>query len=292
MRHAVILGARGQLGSDLHHALGAGAWRVSALARPELDVCDSARVEQALRTAQPDVVINCTACNAVEQCEDDPAPAFAVNAVAVHQLARLANALDCTLVHFSTNYVFDGGARTPYTEEAPPFPLNVYGISKVAGEHLVRRYCRRHFVIRTTGLYGHAGAHTARGNFVETMLRRGSGGAPVRVVDDQILTPTATADLARAVVGLLESRDGAPVGYGLYHLTNAGECSWFEFARMIFALRGMPVDLAPVSSAAAGTKARRPAYSVLDCGRWTRAGLPPLRPWQDALRDYLGARPR
>lgn len=284
MRHVVIIGASGQLGTDLQAVL--GAFRVSPLTHADIDVCETEKARQTLTDLRPDVVINTSAYHQVDQCEDEAAMSFAVNATAPCQLARLARELDYTLLHFSTDYVFDGRSVRPYAEDARPAPLSVYGTSKAAGEQLVPAYCRRHYVIRTTGLYGVAGASGKGGNFVETMIRLGRSGKPLRVVHDQVMTPTATADLAGAVATLLDREGDVP--YGLYHITNADQCSWHDFAKTIFELCAIPADLSPVSSADFGAKAARPAYSVLGHDRWTGAGLAELRPWREALVDYLG----
>jgi dTDP-4-dehydrorhamnose reductase len=287
MRHVVIVGSNGQLGTDLQSRL--PGFRVTALAHAELDVCDAARAGERLRGIEPDVVINTSAFHKVDVCEDEPAASFAVNATGAYNLARLAAELDYTLVHFSSDYVFDGASRVPYREDDLASPLSVYGVSKLAGEKLVCAFSPRHFLIRTTGLYGVAGASGKGGNFVETMLRLGKAG-PVRVVDDQVMTPTATADLAQAIATLL-AREGEPgVAYGVYHITNAGQCSWHFFAQTIFERCGMRVDLSPITSAQSGSKARRPAFSVLDHGKWLRAGFAELRPWREALGDYLRAK--
>ena len=282
MRHAVIIGSNGQLGTDLKPAL--AAFRVTGLAHADLDVEDLARARDVLGGLKPDVVINTSAFHKVDVCEDEPAASFAVNASGAYGLARLAAELDFTLVHFSSDYVFDGAARTPYRETDLAAPISVYGTSKLAGENLVHAFVPRHYVIRTTGLYGVAGASGKGGNFVETMLRLGKAG-PVRVVDDQVMTPTATADLAAAVAELL--RREAEVPYGLYHITSGGQCSWFHFAQTIFARAGLAVELSPITTAQSGSKARRPAFSVLDHGKWMTAGFAELRPWPEALGDYL-----
>jgi dTDP-4-dehydrorhamnose reductase len=278
----LLLGAGGQLAGDLARAL-AGA-EVVALGRRELDVTDAAALARVVAGVAPAVILNGTAFNRVDDAEADPAPAFAVNAVAVHHLARLAARHGARLVHFSTDYVFGGAGPGPYAEEAAPAPLNAYGVSKLAGEYAVRNADPRHLVIRTSGLFGVAGSR-GKGNFVEAMLRRAEAGAPIRVVDDQVLAPTYAADLAAAVVRLLAAD---PPG-GVYHLTNSGACSWCEFARRIFDLCGLRPDLAPTSSAAFGAPARRPSNSVLVGGRLATVGLAPLRPWPDALADYLAA---
>lgn len=285
--HAVIIGSKGQLGTDLHPAL--AEHRVTGLAHADLDVTDPDRTRAVLSELRPDVVINTSAYHKVDICEDTPVESFAVNATGAYHLARLAAELDYTLVHFSTDYVFKGDGAVPCRETDPTEPISVYGASKLAGERLVAAYAPRHFVIRSTGLYGVAGASGKGGNFVETMIRLGKAG-PVRVVDDQVMTPTATADLA-AAVALLLSRQGRPeVPYGIYHLTSGGQCSWYVFAKTIFELCGMTVDLTPITTAESGSKARRPAFSVLDHGKWMRAGFAELRPWREALADYLKAK--
>jgi dTDP-4-dehydrorhamnose reductase len=280
----VLIGANGQLGSDLARVL-AGP-RLVALTRRELDVTDAAAVERAIGDIHPGVVVNTAAFHRVDDIEADPAPAFRVNAVAVHHLARSCARHAARLVHVSTDYVFGGGGPGPYAEEAPPAPLNAYGASKLAGELLVQQASPRHVVIRSSGLYGVAGSSGKGGNFVETMLRLAHEGKRLRVVDDQVLAPTFTTDLAEAVGRLLAAD---PPG-GVYHLTNGGACSWFEFARRIFELTGLAPDLEPTTSEAYGAPARRPANSVLRNTRLPALGLPPLRPWAEALRAYLAAK--
>jgi dTDP-4-dehydrorhamnose reductase len=287
MRHAVIIGSKGQLGTDLQPAL--RGWKLTGLAHADLDVTDAAQARAVLAPLAPDVVINTSAYHKVDVCEDTPVESFAVNATGAYHLARLAAELDFTLVHFSTDYVFRGDGSVPYRETDPCHPLSVYGASKLAGETLVAAYAPRHFIIRSTGLYGVAGASGKGGNFVETMIRLGKAG-PVRVVDDQVMTPTATADLAAAVAELLGREGDARVPYGLYHITSGGQCSWYVFARTIFEQCGMAVDLTPITTAESGSKARRPAFSVLDHGKWMAAGFSELRPWREALADYLKAK--
>jgi dTDP-4-dehydrorhamnose reductase len=283
-RPILLTGANGQLGTDLMALLeGPG---LVALTRRDLDVTDPAAVEQGLADVAPAVVLNTAAFHRVDDIEADPRPAFLVNAVAVHHLARLCARRGARLVHFSTDYVFGSTGPGPHAEDAPTTPLSAYGVSKLAGEHLVRQASGRHLVIRSAGLYGVAGSSGKGGNFVETMLRLARDGKPIRVVDDQVLTPTYTADLAEAVVRLLAAD---PPG-GIYHLTNDGACSWFEFARRIFALTGLEPDLAPTTSDAFGAPARRPPHSVLANTRFAALGLGRLRPWPDALRAYLAAK--
>ncbi len=287
MRHIVIIGSKGQLGTDLQPAL--KDYRITGLTHADLDVCDLERAREVLGGLKPDVVINTSAYHKVDVCEDEPAATFAVNATGAYNLARLAAELDFTLVHFSSDYVFEGSARAPYHEDDIASPISVYGTSKLAGEKLVRAYCPRHFIIRSTGLYGVAGASGKGGNFVETMIRLGKAG-PVRVVHDQVMTPTATADLAAAVAELLGAEARSAVPYGLYHVTSAGQCSWHDFAKTIFEMCNMTVDLSPITTKESGSKARRPAFSVLAHDKWTKAGLAELRPWRASLSDYLHAK--
>ncbi|MEM1867999.1 MAG: dTDP-4-dehydrorhamnose reductase [Thermosphaera sp.] len=275
-----MIGANGQLGTDLVKVL--NNWDLVPLTHAELDICDFVRARKVLTELRPDVVINTAAFNRVDDAEAQPEKAFWVNTYAVRNLAQVCADLDCTLMHISTDYVFGGEKRTPYTEDDPPNPLNVYGVSKLAGEYFVRNICPKHFIVRTSGLYGVAGSSGKGGNFVETMVRLAKEGKPIRVVTDQVLTPTYTKDLAQKIKELLTTE-----AYGLYHITNSGQCSWYEFARRIFELLGIKPDFGPTTSAEFRAKARRPAYSVLAHERLKELGLDDLRPWPEALKAYL-----
>lgn len=278
----LLTGAGGQLGQELRRVL-AGE-EVVALSHAELDITDPAAVTPRVEQLHPDWVINAAGFNLVDAAEEDAETAFRVNASGTLNLARAARAASAGLVHFSSNYVFDGRKGAPYTEADPPNPLNVYGLSKLSGEFLARGSLEKHLLVRTCGLYG-AGSRTKGGNFVERMLRAAHEGRALRVVSDQVATPTSARELAERVVLLL--RRGA---CGLYHLTNAGQCSWYEFAREIFRLAGLSPRLEPVTSAEYAARARRPLYSVLENAAYQAAGLPPFRPWQEALADYLRQR--
>jgi dTDP-4-dehydrorhamnose reductase len=282
MRIALI-GADGQLGADLMKTL--SGQEVADLYYPDFDVTQPEATREQLASIGPQAVINTAAFHRVDECEDRPDQALAVNALAVLNLARVCRDLGCALVHFSTDYVFDGRKGRPYLEEDAPNPLMVYGVTKLAGEYFVRDTLERHFLIRTCGLYGLAGCKEKGGHFVDMIIRRESQGLPLRVVADQRVTPTSTAELARAVAELVQTEH-----YGLYHLTNEGECSWYEFARAIFDLLGRRPTLEAVDSSAYGSKARRPRYSVLENGKAKRVGLGPLSPWREALADYLQAK--
>jgi dTDP-4-dehydrorhamnose reductase len=285
MKYAVI-GAQGQLGRDLCPRL---PGEVIGLGRDRADLADAGLLRRTLEELRPDTVINCAAYNFVDKAESEPDAAFAVNAWGVRELARLCADLGCLLVHFSTDYVFglEESRRAPYAETDAPGPVSVYGLSKLAGEYLVRSLCSRHVIVRTCGLYGLWGTGGKGSNFVETMLRVAEQGRPLRVVADQVCTPSSTPDVAAATVALLESGQT-----GLFHVTNAGACSWYEFARAIFELAGVRADLTPIPTAERHDPARRPCYSVLAGTALSAAGVPPLRPWRDALADYLAARGR
>ena len=279
----LLIGATGQLATDLLKVLPPSD--TVPLTHQQLDVCDYAAVRSALERHHPDVVINTSAFHKVDVCEDEVVKPFEVNTLAVRNLALLSKELDIVLMHFSTDYVFSGSKGRAYGEDDAPGPLSVYGVSKLAGEYFVRTLCPRYFLVRTSGLYGVAGASGKGGNFVETMLRLAQQGAPIRVVNDQTLSPTYTCDLANKIVELLGTSR-----YGLYHVTNSGSCSWYNFTQTIFRLAHLNVDVQPVTSAQFGAKARRPAYSVLANRNLKRAGLSLPRLWRQALEDYLRVR--
>jgi dTDP-4-dehydrorhamnose reductase len=278
----LLIGANGQLGQDLQRALGDQHDTCIPRTHAELEVCDQSAVEGALRHHQPDVVINTSAYHRVDEAESNPEKAFRVNAVAVGELAAACKAHHCALVHLSTDYVFGGARQRPWEEDERANPMNVYGVSKLAGEYLVACKLPEHYIIRTSGLYGLAGSGSKGGNFVESMLRLARERDAVAVVGDQILTPTYTVDLARTIVQIIHTRS-----YGLYHVTNSGECSWFEFARQIFDLTGTSVHLTEITTARFNAPAARPAYSVLAHTRLRREGLDDLPDWRDALARYL-----
>jgi len=281
MRIAVI-GSQGQLGRDLVPRL---AGEVLPLTRTEIDLGQPESIAPKIRELRPDVVVNCAAYNFVDKAEEEAELAFRVNAWGVRELARTCAELRIRLVHFSTDYVFGLEDReTPWPESAAPGPVSVYGLSKLAGEYLVRSQCPNHLVIRTCGLYGVWGSGGKGGNFIETMLRLAGQGKPLKVVNDQRCTPTYTADLAERATEWIASGET-----GLIHMTNAGECSWFELAREALRLAGSTATVHPITTAEFGAKAKRPAYSVLANDRLQAAGKP-LRPWREALEAYMRER--
>ncbi len=279
----VVLGAGGSLGQALLALLPQDC--AFGLRRDEADLTKPEELRNHLEELKPAIVFNCAAYNLVDKAEDEPEAAFAVNAFGPLRLAEVCRDLGAVLVHFSTDYVFGlaGFRPEPYLESDAPGPTSVYGASKLAGEHLVRMACPKHFVIRTSGLYGRHGVGGKGTNFVQTMLKLARAGRPLRVVEDQVLTPTFTEDLAEGTLRLIEA---AP--FGLYHPTNTGQCSWFEFAQAIFQISGVAADLSPCLSSDRNDEARRPEFSVLAT---EHAEAPRLRPWRDALTAYLAPRP-
>jgi dTDP-4-dehydrorhamnose reductase len=279
MRIAVI-GADGQLGSDLVKTLARD--EVFPLYYPEFDVTRPDRMRGVLQEMRPTTVVNTAAFHQVDDCEDDPDSAFRVNSIAVRDLARLAGELGFVLVHFSTDYVFDGQKKAPYIESDPPNPLNVYAVSKLAGEFFVKALVERHFLIRTCGLFGEAGSPGKGSNFIDRMIALADAGQTLRVVDDQWVSPTSTAELAERTSALIRTEK-----YGLYHLTSEGQCTWFRFAQRAFALLGRSPRLEPVDSQTFAAKARRPLYSVLENKRAGEIGLRDFSSWEEALKVYL-----
>ena len=277
---ALIAGSAGQLGRELLARLGDEV--VWAGGKGELDVTDAAAVAALVSRVRPTIVFNAAAYNRVDGAEEDPAGAFAVNALGPRALARAARETGALVVHFSTDYVFDGALARPYREDDRPGPLSVYGASKLAGEMLVAASGADHLVVRTSGVLGRGGSAQKGGSFVDRILTRARAGLPLRVVGDQVFAPTIAGDLARAAIAL--ARAGAR---GLVHVTNEGSCSWHELAVAALGLAGLAVPVERIATADLGAPARRPAYSVLDCSRALRLGLAPLRPWREGLAECV-----
>lgn len=280
----LLIGANGQLGSDLLRVFQTAGDVVVPCTHTQLDVCAEEQLSEVIEQAKPDVVLNTAAFHKVEECERKPALAFHVNGTAAMNLALACRRLGAVLVHFSTDYVFDGRKNAAYKETDVPAPLNVYGASKVAGEHLIACNTNRYFLIRTCGLYGIAGSSGKGGNFVENMLKKAIAGDAVRVVDDQVLTPTYTLDLAESTRSLIVSEK-----FGLYHLSSEGQCSWYEFTRSIFECAGIGAQLTAVKSADLPSSVQRPSYSVLSKAKLRGLHLS-IPSWQDALPRYLQER--
>ena len=267
----LITGAGGQLGLELAEILPGRGHKTVALTRAELDVADAGAVERVLEELAPDLVVNAAAYTDVDGCEAERDLAHSVNAFGARNLAQACERLGCELLQVSTNYVFDGEERRPYEPFDPPRPISAYGSTKLAGEELVKHLTRRWYVVRSAGVYG-------RGrNFVRTMLRLGAERGVLKVKDDEFISPTYARDLAEGIAGIAE--DGR---YGLYHLTNAGSCSWYQFTREIFDLAGVDTEVIPIPRSEYPLPAARPAYGVL-----STLGSPELRHRREALVDYL-----
>ena len=285
----VLLGPNGQLGHDIlcAHRNSGESFDVVPLTRDKLDVAMPETVGRVLAGLHFDVLVNCTGYHRTDEVEDNASLAFAVNAHAVQAMARACAAKRARLVHVSTDYVFgaDVDRATPLREDAPAAPLNVYGASKAMGETLARLACDDVVILRVASLFGVAGASGKGGNFVETMIRVGREKGALRVVDDQTMSPTATADVARVVVRMLAG-GCAP---GLYHVVNAGAATWFEFAREIIRRAGVAASVTPCTAGEYPVRAARPRYSVLDNTK-VSAAFGAVPSWQDALDRYLEAK--
>jgi dTDP-4-dehydrorhamnose reductase len=280
-----IIGADGQLGSELVKTL--SSEEVAPLFYPDFDITQPEETRAVLRRLEPEVVINTAAYHRVDECEDNPQTSFLVNATAVRDLSLAALDLGFVLVHFSTDYVFDGKKGHPYVEEDQPNPLSVYAVSKLAGEFFVRSLLERYFLVRTCGLYGEASSREKGYNFVDRMITLALEGKTIRVVSDQWVTPTSAAELAERIAELIQTTQ-----FGLYHLTNEGHCTWFQFAQRIFSLAGIDARLESVDTRGFGAKAPRPFYSVLENRKAKDIGLKAFYPWPEALRAYLGKKGR
>jgi len=281
MRVAII-GANGQLGSDLVEVFGKdSSFEVIPLTHADLDVTVPETLE-ILKELKPDVIINTAAYVRVDDAELYPEKAFQVNAIGALNVARVASEIDAVNVYISTDYVFDGTKGEPYTEEDIPNPLNVYGLSKYAGEIFTKNYSKRYYIIRVASLYGKVGARGKGGNFVEFMIQKARNKEELRVVDDMFMSPTYTKDVARTLKKFLELMPE----FGVYHMVNEGFCSWYEFTKAIFEILGWEVDVKPIKSEELKRLAKRPQFSALKNEKLRRLNLK-MRSWKEALTEYL-----
>lgn len=272
----LLMGAKGQLGIDLTSAL-ASDHAVTPWDVDELDITDLNAVIKAVRALKPDLILNAAAYTDVDGCESHVELSYRVNAIGPRNLALGALEAGAGILHISTDFVFDGEKEAPYLEFDETNPQSVYGKSKLAGEQAIREITPRHYILRTAWLYGHNGH-----NFVKTMLRLAGERDTLSVVDDQVGTPTTTADLINAIMAVIGS--GA---YGTYHATCEGSCSWYDFAAAIFRYAGVSVTVEPTSTEALGRPAKRPAYSVLDNFMLKNQLHVVLRDWESALCAYM-----
>jgi len=282
-KKVVLIGANGQLGTDIVRMFRQkDVFKVIPLTVEDLNITRPKQMNDILHHYDPDIVINTASYIQVDLSEEEAETAFNVNAVAVKHLCDTCIDVNAVLLHLSTDYVFDGKSFKPYLEEDCPDPVSIYGISKLAGEMIIRYRMNQYFIIRVSGLYGHAGPMGKQANFVDMIYQKALHKESIKVVDDQRLTPTYTVDAANAIHDLLETEH-----FGIYHLTNSGDCTWFEFAREICILCGFEQNIQKVQTGYFGEKARRPAYSVLENRKLKEIGIHEMSHWKDALHRYL-----
>ncbi len=286
-RKAAVIGSAGQLGVELVRELQLRGYETMSWDRNQLDITDNAQVESVLTPWDPQIVLNAAAYNQVDVAESEPQASFIVNALAVRNLALACRQLDARFVHFSTDYVFDGTAGRPYTESDATHPLGAYGVSKLAGELYAQAYLDAPLIVRTSGVFGPGGLQTARGNFVEVMMRLARSGQPIRVVEDHVASPTYAPLLAARTIDLVEGGHT-----GIFHVGGGTPISWFHYAQQIFrvALPAQAVELHATSEREYRTAARRPKFSALSNAKMESAGLHAMPPLDEALRLYFAAR--
>ena len=279
----LIAGANGQLGRCLQQTLESNSFDYTAYSKEEIDITDYSLVCDVINRVKPDIIVNAAAYTNVDQVEIDQSEAFAINQQGVANLANASKMINARLIHFSTDYVFSGESTKPWQVSDATNPVSKYGESKLAGEsEIARIYPENSIIVRTAWLYSPFGK-----NFYKTILNKAINGQDtVRVVNDQIGQPTNANELAELIVRAI-SKEALP---GLYHGTNSGACSWFEFARFIFEIAGEDVNrVIPVPTSEFATRAKRPKYSVLDGQKWLESGIEPLGPWKDSVRNLLPA---
>jgi len=284
-RRAAVFGAAGQLGVELVRELKHRGYETTSWDRAQVDITDRAAVENALASFDAQVVLNAAAYNQVDVAEKEPQAAYLVNALAVRNLALACRQIDAQLVHFSTDYVFDGEAGRSYVEEDPTHPLGAYAVSKLSGELYAQAYLERVLIVRTSGVFGPAGIRTARGNFVELMLRLAQSPNPIRVVEDHVASPTFAPALASRTIDLM-----ATGKTGVFHIGGGAPYSWFEFARLLFEAAGVKPALSPTNEREYRTPARRPRYSALSNAKMERSGVEPMPSLPEALKTYFATR--
>ena len=277
----VIIGSNGQLGSELTGLLGQ-KYKLVPLTHQQIEIEKLDPARKLLAGLNPDIIINTAAYHHVLKCEQNPELAFAVNALGSWNLARITAELNCKLVHFSTDYVFDGSKKSPYTEDDKPNPLNVYAVSKLAGEHFIQNYCKKYYILRISGIYGKVPCRAKGGNFIMTMIKAAAEREVVKVVADEILTPTPVEQIAGHTEALMRT-----AAYGLYHLTCQGQCSWYEFAAEIFRILKIKTPLQACQSSEFPAGVQRPLYSVLENKNLQALQLDHFTEWPQALQHFL-----
>ncbi len=285
MKRVAIFGSGGQLGVELKAVFAARQYEVTCFERSTVDITDPSQVEHALAQYDPSIVLNAAAYNQVDVAEKEPLAALVVNGLAVRNLAIACRQIDAKLVHFSTDYVFDGMAGRAYTEHDETRPLGAYAVSKLAGELYARAYSDATLVIRTSGVYGPGGLNTARGNFVEMMLRLAAKGSPIKVVEDHVASPAFAPALAERTAQLVDRN-----AQGIFHLGGGAPISWFDWAVKIFKAAGVNPPVKPTNEREFRTAARRPKYSALSNAKAEALGVTPMPSLDDAIALYMKAR--
>jgi dTDP-4-dehydrorhamnose reductase len=284
-KRAVVFGSSGQLGVELVCELKARGYEVHGFERKAIDITDRELVEQSLSRLDPEIVFNAAAYNQVDVAEREPQAAFLANALGVRNLAMACRQMDARFVHFSTDYVFDGSAGRPYTEEDPTHPLGAYAVSKLAGELYAQAYLEAPLIVRTSGVFGPGGLKTARGNFIELMLRLARSTQPIRVVEDHVASPTYAPLLAARTLDLVDRNCS-----GIFHAGGGTPISWFGYAKLIFDTAGLKPELCPTNEREYRTAARRPKYSALSNAKMESEGVAPFPPLAEAVKSYLKIR--
>lgn len=284
-RKIALIGSNGQLGTDIMKiASKEEGFIFFPLTHNDIDISNKENVFQILSRINPDIILNTAAYNRVEDAENNIQEAFSTNTFAVKYLADFAKQNDCILTHISSDYVFglDSERRKPYSETDAPGPMNIYGLSKLAGEYLIQQHCSKYFIIRSSALFGIAQSSSKGYNLVELMLKFAKEKKEIRVVDDQITSPTYTLDLAKQIMIVMKQ---AP--FGMYHSPAQGHCTHYEFAKEIFRLTKLSANLKPITSEEFGSIAKRPHYSVLATDKLKKLKLYTMRDWHEGLEDYL-----
>ena len=277
-----LIGKNGQLGQEINREALKREHEIKAFGREELDITDSEKVKLEIDKFKPDVVINASAFHVVPQCEDEPEQAFLVNAIALRAIAQICSKENIKFVTFSTDYVFDGLKGSLYEEDDKPSPVQVYGVSKAAGEYIALAYSQTSVVIRSSGVYGgKQGSRSKKGNFALNILEQAKKEKIIEVAKEQIVNPTYAVDLAKGTFELLTHKDIN----GIYHLANEGYCSWAEFAQEIIKIKGLSTKIIPVDRKGMAGTLRRPFFSALTNTRARKLGIV-LPSWQDAIKRY------
>ena len=277
MNNILVTGSTGQLGSDVVKELLKRGYSTLSPNRSELNLCSEDNIRNYILNSNCEAIVHCAAYTQVDKAEDEKDLCIKINATATKHIAKCAKILDIPMIYISTDYVFDGTKDGKYTENDETNPINIYGESKLAGEKYVQEILDKYYIVRTSWVFNINGK-----NFIETMLRLSKANNQLSIVNDQIGSPTYTKDLSRLLVDMLETSK-----YGLYHATNEGYCSWYEFADTIFKLANINIDIKAINSNKYASRAKRPMNSKLSKDKLIEYGFKPLPHWEDALKDYL-----